>query len=83
MHLAVIMTIVGGVPNDFISVIWPFFIQSIAFLAFSNAGIAEDNAFSADSFNSPASLAAIFVFSSSISAASFSTSATEDSSPTF
>lgn len=66
----------GGVPKDFISVIWPFFIQSMAFFAFSKAGIAEAKAFSAESFNSPASLAATLVFSSSSSAASFSVSAT-------
>tara|TARA_B110000503_G_scaffold128660_1_gene200006 strand:+ start:766 stop:960 length:195 start_codon:yes stop_codon:yes gene_type:complete len=64
-------------------VICPFFIQSIAFLAFSKAGIAYDNAFSAEAFKSPASEAAILVFSSSSEAPYYSTSATADSSPTF
>lgn len=66
-------TIAGGEPIDFISVIWPFLIQSIAASAFLSAGIALANDFSAWSFRSPASFAATLVFSSSIRAASYST----------
>ena len=83
MHFAVTMTIGGGVPRAFISTMCPFFMQSIAFFAFSRAGIADDSAFSAVSFKCPASLAAILVFSSSSDAPYYSTSATADSSPTF
>jgi hypothetical protein len=51
MHFAVTTTIEGGVPKDFISTMCPFFIQSMAALDFSRAGMAEESAFSADSFN--------------------------------
>ena len=80
--LAVITTPNGGYPMLFISVIWFFFKQFTASLALSNAGKASARAISASDFSFSALLAAALVFSSSMLARFYSSSAIADSAPT-
>lgn len=72
INFPVTTTILGGEPNDFISVILFLFKQSIAFLAASLAGRASAKAVSALSLIYPAISAAALVFYSSALAISYS-----------